>query len=73
MKELDLRKIEDCRFYLENFSIETAEGHTMRISSAQLQDGRTIEFKDLSDGEVVQYANQLFHDLDLPSRKARMN
>lgn len=72
MKKLDLSKVKDCRFYLENLELEFADGEKRRVLELQLADGRQVKMKDLTDSEAIQYANNLYEDLELRSIKARM-
>lgn len=72
MRRLDLSKIEDCRFYLENLELEFEGGEKRKVLELQLDDGRTVKMNDLSDSEAIQYANDLYESLELPSIKSRM-
>lgn len=72
MKALDLRKVKDCRFYLENYELQFADGERRKVSEVILENGKKLKFKDMNDSEAVQYANQLYEELGLPSEKARM-
>ena len=60
MRRLDLSKIEDCRFYLENLELEFEGGEKRKVLELQLDDGRTVKMNDLSDSEAIQYANDLY-------------
>lgn len=71
-KLLDLSKAEDARFYLENLKLEFADGETRHVLELTLNDGRQVKIKDLTDSEAIQYANDLFSDLQLRSEKSRM-
>lgn len=71
-KSLDLSKIKDCRYYLEHLEIEFEGGEKRKVLELALNDGRQVKMKDLTDSEAIQYANDLYEQLQLPSEKARM-
>jgi hypothetical protein len=73
IKQLDLSKVEDCRWYLKNFKLRFKNGETRKVTEAVLKDGKKVQFSDLSDSQAVQYANQLYEDLELRTIKAGMN
>lgn len=56
MKELDLRKPEDCRWYCDNFEVP-GQG---KVSFVQLDGGRRVDFHTMSDEDAVLVANQLY-------------
>lgn len=73
LKSLDLSKVKDARFYLENLELEFADGETRKVLELTLQDGRQVKMKDLTDSEAIQYANELYTELQLRCERARMN
>lgn len=71
MKELNLNNIDDCRFYLENLKLETYDG-TRSVVQYQTLDGERLKVIDMDDEQLIQYANQMYNDLDLPAQRAKM-
>ncbi len=72
LKELDLSNPKDCKWYLENMTLNFGNGEKSTIKEFGLENGRTIKVSEMNDSQLIQYANQMFNDLDLPSQKARM-
>jgi hypothetical protein len=65
MKELDLRKPEDCRWYCHNFEVP-GQG---KVGFVVLEGGRRVEFHNMSDDDAVTIANQLYQmELDGTAR-----
>lgn len=69
---LDLSNPTDCKIYLDNFTLQTEEGER-KVTEFQTAGGRTLKVSDMNDSQLVQYANQLYNDLDLPSQRVKMN
>lgn len=71
--KLDLRRLPDCRFYLNNLKMKKEDGTMVPLTHVQFESGESKAIADLSDSEVIQYANQAYRDLELPSRRANSN
>ena len=56
IKQLDLTKAEDCRWYIDNF--EGPYGH--KITHVVMSGGRRIEFSSMNDNDAILVANQLY-------------
>lgn len=56
VKEIDLRKPEDCRVYCNNFVIP-GKG---KLGFVELADGRRVDFHNMSDEDAVMIAHQLY-------------
>jgi hypothetical protein len=72
-KELDLSNPKDCRWYLKNFTIGNDKGESSTVKVFETNDGRSLTVDKMTDSEAIQYANQLYNELDLPSQRSRMN
>lgn len=69
---LDLSTVEACRFYLENMTW-CIDGEDKKVTEFTLESGKKIGASDMSDSQLIQYANQLYNEIDLPSQKAGKN
>ena len=56
---LDLRKLKDCKKYLEIVALPDGNG----INGFKREDGTFVDFKSLPDSEVINVANQLYREL----------
>lgn len=56
IKEIDLTKPEDCRWYCHNFEVP-GKG---KLGFVELEGGRRVEFHTMSDDDAVMIANQLY-------------
>ncbi len=56
MKEIDLRKPEDCRWYCDNFEVP-GKG---KVSFVEMEGGRRVDFHKMTDAEAITIANQLY-------------
>lgn len=55
MKEIDLRKAADCRWYIDHFDHPAG-----KITYVELSGGRRVEFHKMSDEDAILIANELY-------------
>jgi hypothetical protein len=70
--QLDLSDPEDARWFLDNFEAMGPDGRIIKVTEAHLSNGKVINFRNLTDSEAVQYANEVYMDLGLADRRKQM-
>jgi hypothetical protein len=60
MKSLDLRKPDDCRWFIGNWAESFKKMTGKDVDSVTSSTGRDINFSDMTDDEAIWIANDLY-------------